>query len=176
MRVAVNLSAVQFEAPDLLQSVVAVLEQTGLPPEMLELEVTESMVMSDTQASTATLNALLDHGVHVALDDFGTGYSSLSYLKRMPLTHLKIDRSFVSGLPHDRENHAIVAAILAMADSLGMKVTAEGVETAEQARLLRRTTCHSLQGYLFGRPVPVAELPGVLQASERLRGDIAVGT
>ncbi|MDH3461753.1 MAG: EAL domain-containing protein, partial [Burkholderiaceae bacterium] len=105
---------------------------------------------------------LRENGVRVSLDDFGTGYSSLSYLKRMPLNNLKVDRSFVSGLPHDEENHAIVRAILAMAGTLGLSVTAEGVETLEQARALKALACDSLQGYFFSKPVPAGDIPALL--------------
>jgi diguanylate cyclase (GGDEF)-like protein len=162
LRVAVNLSPLQFRDPNLVGMIQDVLAQTGLPAELLEVEITESVAMEDTAATLATLNALRDHGVRIALDDFGTGYSSLSYLKRMPLSHLKVDRSFVSGLPHDGESQAIVRAILAMADSLGLNVTAEGVETLEQAQALHAMGCEALQGYLFSRPVPAARIPALL--------------
>jgi diguanylate cyclase (GGDEF)-like protein/PAS domain S-box-containing protein len=162
LRIAVNLSPVQFKEPHLVQMVLDVLAQTGLAPELLEFEVTESTVMEDTAATMATLNAFRACGVHIALDDFGTGYSSLSYLKRMPLGNLKVDRSFVMGLPGDYESYAIVRAILAMAESLGLSVTAEGVETAEQALVLKDMACSSLQGYYFSHPVMASELPALL--------------
>ena len=129
LRVAVNLSPMQFKDPNLVRLVLEILAETGLPPELLELEVTEGAVMEDSGATLATLEALSAHGVQIALDDFGTGYSSMSYLKRMPLNNLKVDQSFVQGLPHDRDNHAIVRAILSLAKNLGFSVTAEGVET-----------------------------------------------
>ena len=118
--------------------------------------------MADDGATLATLNALRDSGVQFALDDFGTGYSSLSYLRRMPLNNVKIDRSFIKDLPHDSGNLAIVRAILSIADSLGFSVTAEGVETREQASALAGMQCDLLQGYLIGRPVVAAALPAEL--------------
>ena len=162
--VAVNLSPVQFRGSALLQSVMQVLAQTGLDPVRLELEVTESAVMENSAGTIATLHALRKLGVRIALDDFGTGYSSLSYLTRMPIGNLKIDRCFISGLLDDGENAAIVRAVLAMARSLGMRVTAEGVETLAQARLLKTLACDYLQGYYFSPPVPAAEVPALLRA------------
>jgi diguanylate cyclase (GGDEF)-like protein len=161
LRVAVNLSPLQFKDPHLVQMVFEVLAETGLAPELLELEVTESAVMEDSAATLARLNALRARGVRMALDDFGTGYSSLSYLKRLPLGKLKVDRSFVIGLPDDHESYAIVCAILAMANSLGLSVTAEGVETAEQVQVLMDLACHSMQGNYFSQPVAAAEIPAL---------------
>src|SRR6266508_420706 len=168
--VAVNLSPLQFKDPNLVQMVRDALSQTGLPPELLELEVTEGALMEDTVATMATLKAFRDAGVSIALDDFGTGYSSLSYLKRMPLSNLKVDQSFVTGLPDDSDNRAIVRAILAMADSLGLHVTAEGVETLEQAQTLTNMGCDTLQGYFFGKPVPAEDLPVLLTKRWSLSG------
>ena len=162
LRVAVNLSPMQFKDPNLVQAVFAALSRTGLSPALLELEVTEGAVMEDSGATLATLNALRTGGVHVALDDFGTGYSSMSYLKRMPLNNLKVDQSFVKGLADDPENQAIVRAILSLAKSLGFSVTAEGVETLEQAQALKRMACDTLQGYYFSRPVPASDIPALL--------------
>ncbi len=161
--VAVNLSPVQFRGAGLLQSVVDILADTGLPPGLLELEVTESAVMENSAGTIATLQALCQHGVHIALDDFGTGYSSLSYLTRMPISNLKVDRCFISGLLDGGENAAIVRAVLAMAHSLDMRVTAEGVETLAQARMLKAMACDSLQGYYFSRPVPADQVPALLR-------------
>jgi predicted signal transduction protein with EAL and GGDEF domain/FixJ family two-component response regulator len=162
LRVAVNLSPLQFKDPRLVQTVRDTLAQSGLAPELLELEVTESALMEDSEATLATLLALRDLGVKVALDDFGTGYSSMSCLKRMPLTNVKVDQSFVKGLPRDGENLAIVRAILSLAKSLGFTVTAEGVETIEQVQALRTLACDALQGFYFSRPVPAAEIPALL--------------
>ncbi|MBP7468467.1 MAG: EAL domain-containing protein [Thauera sp.] len=158
LRVAVNLSSMQFSASGLLDIVRDALATSGLPADRLELEITESALMADDEATYATLDALRTLGIDIALDDFGTGYSSLSYLKRLPLGKLKIDRSFVSGLPDDADNLAIVRAILALARHLGFRITAEGVETPAQARLLGELEADSLQGYLFSRPVPAAEI------------------
>jgi diguanylate cyclase (GGDEF)-like protein/PAS domain S-box-containing protein len=170
IRVAVNLSPVQFRDPNLLRIVIDILEQTGLAPTFLEMEVTEGAVMEYTDANLATLRALRDLGVRIALDDFGTGYSSLSYLKRMPINNLKVDRSFVSGLPHDPENHAIVRAILAMSASLGLSVTAEGVETIEQVLALTAMDCAFLQGYFFSKPVAAKDVPALLARHWTLDG------
>ena len=162
LRVAVNLSPLQFKAADLVQMVTDALAQSGLAPELLELELTESSVMEDTAGTMETLKAFREAGVHIALDDFGTGYSSLSYLKRMPLGNLKVDKSFVKGLPDDGENLAIVRAILAMSNSLGLHVTAEGVETLAQAQVLKSMKCATLQGYFFSPPVPAEEISDLL--------------
>jgi diguanylate cyclase (GGDEF)-like protein/PAS domain S-box-containing protein len=163
VRVAVNLSPVQFRDPALLGAVLDVLRRTDLPPAQLELEVTESVLLENSASALATLRALRDHGMQVALDDFGTGYSSLSYLTRMPIGNLKVDRAFIRGLMDGGQNAAIVRAILAMAKSLNMHVTAEGVETLDQALALRDMGCDSLQGYYFSRPQVAAKIPGLMQ-------------
>lgn len=162
LRVAVNLSPVQFKDPDLARYVQEALDQTGLSPQYLELEVTESMLMANTKASMKTLKAFSEAGVQVSLDDFGTGYSSPSYLKRMPLDNIKIDQSFVKELPGDAETLAIVHAILAMSKILGLSVTAEGVETLEQAQLLESMGCDLLQGHFFSKPVAAQEMRAFL--------------
>jgi diguanylate cyclase (GGDEF)-like protein len=150
--VAVNLSPRQFN-DGLLDRIERCLAQSGLEPAALELEITERLLMSDSDTVLPILSALNAMGVRVSVDDFGTGYSSLSYLKRFPLHNLKIDRSFVAGLPDHRDSVAITQAVVAMAHSLGMNVTAEGVETAEQAAFLRAIDCDKQQGYLYSRPV-----------------------
>ena len=155
---SVNLSARQFRQPGLAAAIADVLRETGLPASSLQLEITESTVMDDLDAAVATLRELRARGLRLALDDFGTGYSSLSYLKRFPLDVLKIDKSFVAGLGRDAEDTAIVGAVIALAHILGMQVTAEGVETAEQAHLLRELACELGQGYLFARPLAPAGL------------------
>jgi len=134
---------------------------SGLPPGLLELEITEGALMEDDAHTRATLAALRELDIGIALDDFGTGYSSLSYLKRLPLGRLKVDRSFVAGLPDDADNLAIVRAILALARHLGFRITAEGVETAAQAALLAGLEADSLQGYLFSRPVAAAQIEAI---------------
>jgi len=162
LSVAVNVSPIQFKDPQLVQTVREVLAQNGLASQMLVLELTESALMADDGATLATLNALRASGVQFALDDFGTGYSSLSYLRRVPLDNVKIDRSFVKDLPQDGGNLAIVRAILSLAGSLGFSVTAEGVETREQALALTEMQCGLLQGYFIGRPVVATALPAEL--------------
>jgi len=150
--VAVNLSPRQFN-DGLVARIERCLARSGLEPAALELEITERLLMSDTDTVLPMLNALTALGVRISVDDFGTGYSSLSYLKRFPLHNLKIDRSFVAGLPDHRDSIAITQAVVAMAHSLGMNVTAEGVETAEQAAFLRAIKCDKQQGYFYSRPV-----------------------
>ncbi|REE17978.1 diguanylate cyclase/phosphodiesterase [Paraburkholderia sp. BL27I4N3] len=150
--VAVNLSPRQFN-DGLVERIERCLAQSGLEPTALELEITERLLMSDSETVLPMLSALNAMGVRISVDDFGTGYSSLSYLKRFPLHNLKIDRSFVAGLPDHRDSIAITQAVVAMAHSLGMNVTAEGVETAEQAAFLRAIDCDKQQGYLYSRPV-----------------------
>ncbi|MBI4587238.1 MAG: EAL domain-containing protein [Candidatus Rokubacteria bacterium] len=154
LRVAVNLSARQFRQKTLADTVAQVLNATGLDPKYLELELTESLLMENTQASSTMLAALKAMGLQISIDDFGTGYSSLSYLKRFPIDSLKIDRSFVSDVTTDPDDAAIVIAIIALAHSLRLKVIAEGVETKEQLALLRAQNCHAAQGHLFCRPLP----------------------
>jgi diguanylate cyclase (GGDEF)-like protein/PAS domain S-box-containing protein len=149
---AVNLSPRQFN-DGLVERIELCLARNGLTPDALELEITERLLMSDSESVLPMLSALSRMGVRISVDDFGTGYSSLSYLKRFPLHNLKIDRSFVAGLPDHRDSVAITQAVVAMAHSLGMNVTAEGVETEEQAAFLRSIDCDKQQGYLFSRPV-----------------------
>jgi diguanylate cyclase (GGDEF)-like protein len=151
--VAVNLSALQFQHRNLAQHVARVLDDTGLAPRHLELELTESAVMRDAESSIATMRALKDIGVRLSMDDFGTGYSSMSQLKRLPLDKLKIDQSFVRGLPGDPYDVAISTAIIGMGKALDLTVIAEGVETAEQLEALKRFQCSGIQGYYLSRPL-----------------------
>ena len=160
--VAVNLSPIQFRNPGLQQSVLDALARTGLAPGMLELEVTESALMENTVATWAALKALNCRGVRIALDDFGTGYSSLAYLTRMAISNIKVDKCFVDGVLKGGESVAIVRAILAMAHSLGARVTAEGVESLAQAQALTAMACDSLQGFYFSRPVVAAGIGPLL--------------
>ena len=141
----------------------AVLHDTGLPAERLELELTESVVMQQAAESIEHLNALKALGVRLSIDDFGTGYSSLAYLKRFPIDKLKIDRSFVDGLPDDRDDREIASTIIAMARSLGLRVLAEGVETRAQLEFLRERGCDEYQGYLFSKPVPADAIEVLLR-------------
>ncbi len=164
---AVNVSAIQLREKGFVGSVAEILAATGLPPEALELEITESAAMVDVDSTLATLREIRRLGVTISIDDFGTGYSSLEYLQRFPIHALKIDQSFVSRLPSSTESSAIVQAILALAAALRLEVVAEGVETPAQAELLRSLGCQYLQGYLFARPLTAGELTGV---ARRRRG------
>ncbi len=161
-RIAVNISPAQLRAGNLVATVTEVLARTGLPPSRLELEVTESLLIEDTEATLATLSALKALGLRIVLDDFGTGYSSLSYLRRFPFDKLKIDRSFIQALGENDEAMAIVRAIVALADSLTLDVTAEGVETETQLRLLQEESNAEMQGYLLGRPAPADTFSSLL--------------
>ena len=159
--VAVNLSARQTRDGALMDDISALLAETGLPARLLELEITEGVLMENVNANLDLLHSLQAAGIHLSIDDFGTGYSSMSYLKRFPIDQLKIDRSFVHDVPGDGE--AIATAIIAMAHSLGMTVVAEGVETGDQLAFLREAGCDIMQGYYFARPMPVAELTALLR-------------
>ena len=160
-RIAVNLSPAQFKQRDLAESVRQVLARTGLAPWRLELEITENILIDDAERALTMLREMKALGVRIALDDFGTGYSSLSYLRRFPFDKLKIDASFVQALGDGGEADAIVRAIVALGRSLSLHITAEGVETAEQLRLLRAQDCDQVQGFLLGRPMPPGELAGM---------------
>jgi len=155
--VAVNLSARQFREGSLVPTVRDALERAGLPAEQLELEITESILMQQSDSSVLILHELEELGTKLAIDDFGTGYSSLGYLKRFPVTTLKIDRAFVRDVCTDADDRAIVTAIMAMSKSLGLTITAEGVERPEQGALLRELGCDQVQGWLYGKPVDAAE-------------------
>ena len=154
LRMAVNLSAVQFRHDDLPELVSRVLSETGMPAERLELELTEGAAMDNPAMAITVMNELHARGVHLAIDDFGTGHSSLSYLKKFRVSKLKIDQSFVRDLTEDSEDRAIVDAVIRMAEALGLQTLAEGVETDGQLAFLRRQGCQAVQGYLFSRPVP----------------------
>ena len=156
--VSVNLSPVQFRLSDLAAHVGTILAESDFPPRRLQLEVTEGVLLHDVDAARAQIEALRRLGIRVALDDFGIGFSSLSYLRSLPFDKVKIDRAFVSGLTVDPVNHAIVRCIVTLARELNMRVTAEGVETEEEATLLRVAGCDSFQGFHFGRPMPAAEI------------------
>ena len=162
--IAINLSPVQFKNPNLVASVMAALELSGLPPRRLELEITESVLLQNSEATLATLHALRAHGVRISLDDFGTGYSSLSYLRSFPFDKIKIDRSFVEDVTSREDSMAIVRAVTGLGRSLGIATTAEGVETKGQLEVLRREGCTQAQGYLFSRPCPAAEVKRILFA------------
>ena len=156
IKVAVNLSSSQFKDKNLINHVRAALEASQLPPHRLELEITESVLLHDSNAILAILTEIKGLGVQIIMDDFGTGYSSLSYLRSFPFDKVKIDRSFIKDLPHDKNSVAIIRAIVGLSTTLGMSITAEGVETDEQAAQLALEDCTHLQGYLFSRPIPLA--------------------
>lgn len=163
LRVAVNLSPVQFGSSGLVAAVDRALAASGLAPSRLELEITESTMLKDDAACEATLHELRRLGVRIALDDFGTGYSALGYLRRFPFDKLKLDRSFVTDLPTREDDRAIVRAVSEMCRALGISPVAEGVENCEQMRALRTEGFREVQGYLFSRPVPAADVPGLLR-------------
>jgi diguanylate cyclase (GGDEF)-like protein/PAS domain S-box-containing protein len=160
--VAVNLSPAQFKHADLGREILAVLAETGLAPERLELEVTESLLIDDPDRVLSTLKFLKEAGVRISLDDFGTGYSSLSYLQRFPFDKIKIDRSFVSQMENNNDSMSIIRAVIALGKSLRIKITAEGVESAAQLNLLKQENCDLVQGYLLGKPMPKEDLAALL--------------
>ena len=176
LRVAVNISARQLQRPGLDGAVRRALAHSGLPAQCLELEITESSVMLDPQHAQSVLQSLRELGVQLSIDDFGTGYSSLAYLKRLPLDRLKIDRSFISGVPTDSDDAAIVETIIVMTHKLGLRVIAEGVETLEQRLQLVRQGCDEMQGFLLAHPVPGDELPGLLERLKTAASGAGLGT
>ena len=160
--VAVNLSPVQFKNPNLVSSVTAALHSSGLPADRLELEITESVLLQNSEGTLAILHEFRAMGVKISLDDFGTGYSSLSYLRSFPFDKIKIDRSFVSELATRNDSMAIIRAVTGLGKSLGIATTAEGVETSAQLELLRQEGCTQAQGYLFSKPRPAADVESML--------------
>lgn len=168
MRMAVNISSRHFREPGLVEMIEQVLLESGMPPDYLELELTESVIMEHTDAAVRTIGRLWALGVQLAMDDFGTGYSSLGYLKRFPMQVLKIDRSFIGDLTTDPADAALVRAIILMAHSLEMQVVAEGVETAQQLDFLRAEGCDFMQGYYFSPPCPSAEFEQLLRSGRTL--------
>ena len=161
---AINLSTNQFSDPDLVASIANILKEEALPANLLELELTEGLLLEATEDTHLQLDQLKRLGLTLAMDDFGTGYSSLSYLKKFPIDIIKIDRSFIHEIPDNQDDMEITSAVIAMAHNLKLKVVAEGIETAEQLAFLRRHRCDVGQGYLFDRPIPGAEL---IQALKR---------
>lgn len=174
MVMAVNLSAVQFRQPDLVETVVGILDEVGLAHEYLELELTEATAMDNPQMALKIINKFHATGIHMAIDDFGTGYSSLSYLKRFQLQKLKIDRSFIIDISDNPEDKAIVTAIISLAASLGMKTLAEGVETAEQLVHLRLQGCEEVQGYYFSKPLSVDSFAEYIEKQLGRRGQTPI--
>jgi EAL domain-containing protein (putative c-di-GMP-specific phosphodiesterase class I) len=164
LRVSVNLSPKQFTHGRLVETVRRVLEETGLEPHLLELEVTENIAMLGTSAVGATLSELRDLGVRIAIDDFGTGYSSLDYLKRFPIHTLKVDRSFVCDVSHDAQSRAITNTVIVLGQTLDLVVVAEGVETELQRDFLKQCRCDEMQGFLFSPAVPADQFEKLLAA------------
>ena len=165
MRVAVNVSSIQFRNEKLSDTLTQCVNQLELPENTLELEITEGLLLDDAPEVTNYLNEIQSLGVNVAIDDFGTGFSALSYLKKYPLDKVKIDRSFITDLPGDEGDVVLVQAIIGMAHGLGLKVVAEGVETREQWDFLKQVNCDMAQGYYFGRPMTAEDM------QERLLGE-----
>lgn len=175
-RLSVNISALQFHSGELFDTVLAVLSNTGMDPANLCLELTEGIVMRDVDETISLLSQLESLGVALSIDDFGTGYSSLGYLLRMPIDEIKIDRTFINGLPGQREHLAIITAIVTMASAMRFKVVAEGVETEEQLSCLKDIGCHVVQGFYFSRPLNVQQVESFLEAAYatpcRLNGEL----
>jgi EAL domain-containing protein (putative c-di-GMP-specific phosphodiesterase class I) len=158
VKIAINVSAVQFKKGNLLEAILCSLVETGLSPQRLELEITETSLLDNREAHLATIRQIKNLGISLALDDFGTGYSSVTYLTNFPFDKIKIDRSFTQGVLTRRDYAAVVSSVLALAKGLGTVTTAEGIETEEQLEFIRNAGGDLAQGYLFGRPVPVSQL------------------
>jgi diguanylate cyclase (GGDEF)-like protein len=168
LRVSVNLSARQFNDENLMSDIARTLKESGLPPSLLDLEITESMVMQNPDRAVKILKKLRSMEIAISMDDFGTGYSSLSQLKRFPINTIKIDRSFINDAINSEEDAAITEAIIAMGRALRLNVVAEGVETAEQVQFLRKHRCDELQGYYFSKPIPGDEFAQLLRTGKVL--------
>jgi EAL domain-containing protein (putative c-di-GMP-specific phosphodiesterase class I) len=167
LTLAVNVSPHQFRRSDINALVEAALAETGFPARQLELEITESGLMENQDNATDILNSLHAQGIRLAIDDFGTGYSSLAHLKRFPLDVLKIDKSFIDDIPHNKDDMEIAATIVAMGHTLGFKVLAEGVETQEQLAFLRKNGCDTYQGFIKSRPIPAEEFADLLRDQQQ---------
>ncbi|UJP05222.1 MAG: EAL domain-containing protein [Nitrosomonas sp.] len=163
LEMAVNLSPMQLKAPDFVRMVLDILAETGFPADRLVFEITEGALMERSESTLATLHTLRQYRIQIALDDFGTGYSSMNYLKQLPITNIKIDRSFVCGILNNKDNLAIVRAIISLSKNLGFAVTAEGIESLAQAQILKYFGCETLQGYYFGKPIGLKEVIGVAE-------------
>jgi EAL domain-containing protein (putative c-di-GMP-specific phosphodiesterase class I) len=166
LTLAVNVSAHQFRQRDFVGDVLDVVRRHGANPVLLKLELTETALVNDIDEAVSKIAALKDHGIRFSLDDFGTGYSSLSYLRFLPLEQLKIDRSFISRIPGNANDAAVVQAIIAMGHKLGLSVIAEGVETEQQVAFLSAQACNAYQGFLFSRPVSIEEFTEYLQQAK----------
>jgi diguanylate cyclase (GGDEF)-like protein/PAS domain S-box-containing protein len=168
VRISVNMSTAELRSKDFAERVKSVLLETGLAPDLLELELTETLLMQDPQSTAGVLRALKEYGVHLALDDFGTGYSSLTHLKRFPIDTLKIDRTFIAGLNSDADDACIVSAVINMGKSLNMRVVAEGIETRNQLSFLQAYKCFAGQGYFLSRPLAHADCSRLLQSTSAI--------
>ena len=166
---SVNVSARQFADSQLISKIARALQESGLDPGYLELELTESLIMQDLQQAITTMKALQAMGVRLSIDDFGTGYSSLSALKSFPISRLKLDRSFVRDLPEHEDDKAIARAVISLGHKLNLKVLAEGVESEQQFAFLRENHCDEMQGYYFSKPVPAAEIETLLEVQAQGR-------
>ena len=162
---SVNLSPLEFMQPDIVDTITCILDENGLPGGALEVEITETTMMTDLEKTVKKLNILKEKGISIAIDDFGTGYSSLYYLKTMPISTLKIDKSFIDDITVDSSDAKIVETIILMAKNLGIGVVAEGVETKAQMELLKQYECELIQGYYYARPMPFNELIGFIENS-----------
>ena len=161
-KLSLNVSMKQLENKDFVEQIKAIIHKTGFNPKFLELEITESQIMKNPESTIGILDAVKSLGVTISIDDFGTGYSSLSYLKRLPIDKLKIDKSFIHDIPNNEDDAAIVKTIIALAQSLKLKLVAEGVETIEQKDFLIKSGCPEMQGYYYSRPLPADEYRGFL--------------
>jgi EAL domain-containing protein (putative c-di-GMP-specific phosphodiesterase class I) len=168
IQIAVNISPRQFRDPNLISTIRRSLRESGLSPQALEIEITETMLMDDVEAANQTVRKLHELGIGLAIDDFGTGYSSLNYLKKFPIDTVKVDRSFITDIPDSDDDCAITSAVIAMAHRLKMEVVAEGVETREQLAFLRENDCEHAQGFLFSKPVALASIGPMLAPRVRL--------
>jgi EAL domain-containing protein (putative c-di-GMP-specific phosphodiesterase class I) len=169
MSVSVNLSGRQFQDPELMEDIEAAVHSSGIDPRLLQLEITESVVMQEPEATVFKLRALKALGINLAVDDFGTGYSSLAYLKRFPIDVLKIDRAFVGGLADGEHDVAIVQTVVSLAKALGLRTTAEGIEEQAQWELLEEFGCDQGQGYFYSRPLRADAIPVLLEKQSNSR-------
>ena len=169
VHIAVNLSPLQFKNADLVATVIGALASSDLAPNRLELEITETVLLQDSEATLATLHQLRGLGVSISMDDFGTGYSSLSYLRKFPFDKIKIDQSFIRELADGKDSLAIVRAVTGLGSSLGISTVAEGVETADQLARLKAEGCTAVQGFYFGAARPADEATAYLKANPKLR-------
>jgi EAL domain-containing protein (putative c-di-GMP-specific phosphodiesterase class I)/DNA-binding NarL/FixJ family response regulator len=168
LTIAVNLSAIEFNQPDLIDKIIDLIESNKLEMPGLEIELTESMIMQDVNSAITTMNQLRSLGIKIAVDDFGTGYSSLSYLKHFPINTLKIDRCFIQNITHDYQKAAITKALIQMGHSLNLKIVAEGVETEAELSFLHQQKCDAIQGFIFSRALPILEFEKFLLSNESL--------